>query len=115
MTTLDLTSYSRESLEHILHIVKAYRNSLKQIGKRAILSDPKDPPAVTATIEYVSGMDRASVEKYAQSCMKELFPEYTGAAPLLRQNPELMGWVRIFVGDDMIDVSFQKFETLFLK
>ncbi len=112
MTPLDLTSYSRESLENMLSIVKSYRTSLKQIGKRAVLIDPKHPPAISATVEYVGGMHKDSVEKYALSCMKKLFPEYTGAAPILRENPELKWWIRVFVGDDMIDLTFQKFETL---
>ncbi len=89
MTPLDLTSYSRESLEHMLSIVKSYRTSLRQIGKRAVLIDPKHPPAISATVEYVGGMHKDTVDKYALSCIKKLFPEYTGAAPILRENPEL--------------------------
>ena len=91
MTTIDLSSYPRESLENILRIVKSYRNSLKQIGKRAHLFDPKNPPSIASIIEYASGMERDTVEKYAISCIKNLFPEYTGASPILRKNPELTG------------------------
>ncbi len=93
--------------------MKSYRNSLKQIGRRARIVDPKNPPGVSAIVEYVSGMDKDSVEKYSRSCIAKLFPEYTGEVPIFRENPELKWWVRVFVGDDMIDISFQKFETLF--
>lgn len=89
MTTLDLSSYSRESLEHLLLIMKSYRNSLKQIGRRARIVDPKNPPGVSAIVEYVSGMDKDSVEKYSRSCIAKLFPEYTGEVPIFRENPEL--------------------------
>jgi hypothetical protein len=60
MTNSNLSSYSRETLEHLLMMMKSYRNGLKQIGKRAKLIDPNNLPAIRATIEVHSGMDEAS-------------------------------------------------------
>jgi hypothetical protein len=45
--------------------MKAYRNSLKQVGKRGVLIDPKNPPKVQAIVEYGTGMDSKSVSLYA--------------------------------------------------
>lgn len=90
MSTLDLSSYPRAKLEHVLHIVKLYRSSMKQIGKRASLVDPADLPDVIARIEYASGVDRETVKAYADACLKQSFPEYQSThAPTLEENPLL--------------------------
>lgn len=65
MPTLNLTSYSRETLEHLLSMMKSYRSSLKQIGKRATLIDPENPPAISARIEYPSSMEENFASQYA--------------------------------------------------
>lgn len=89
MQTLDLSSYSRATLEHILSIAKSYRTSLKQIGKRTALIDHKNPPALRARVEYPSSLHVESVEKYAQSCLAYAFPEYHGENPMLIENNHL--------------------------
>ncbi len=89
MSSLYLTSYSRETLEHILLILKGYKNSLKQIGNRSVLFDPKNPPAIHARVEYAPSIEIAFVEKYASACIASLFPEYSGAKPFLQENNEL--------------------------
>lgn len=112
MSTLNLTSYSRETLEHLLLMMKSYRSSLKQIGKRTVLIDPENPPAIAARIEYPSSMEDSFAKEYAQGVLKYAFPAYDGASPLLSKNDSLTGGARVFVGDDMVDVSFQKLESL---
>jgi hypothetical protein len=89
MASLDLTSYSRETLEHMLLMLKGYKNSLKQIGKRSVLFDPKNPPAIQARVEYTPSIEASFVEKYASACIASLFPEYSGAKPSLQENKEL--------------------------
>ena len=86
---------------------------MKQIGKRASLVDPADLPETIARIEYASGIDREAVKIYADTCLKQSFPEYHSThAPTLEENP-LLGWgVRVFVGDDMVDVTLSRFESL---
>ncbi len=112
MTTLNLSTYSREQLEHILKMLKSYKNGLKQIGKRAVLIDPKNPPKTRAVIEMHSGLDEKQAEKYAQAVIHTTFPEYSGDTALLRKNDSLKWWARVFVGDDMVDITMQKFESL---
>lgn len=57
MSKTQLHSYPRETLEHLLKILKSYRNGLKQIGKRAQLEDPSSPLPVRAFVEIHSGMN----------------------------------------------------------
>ena len=90
MSILDLSSYPRATLEHVLHIVKLYRSSMKQIGKRTSLVDPAHMPETIARIEYASGIDRETVKSYADACLKQSFPEYHSThAPTLEENPLL--------------------------
>jgi hypothetical protein len=93
-------------------MLKSYRNGLKQIGKRAILIDPLDPPGIQAVVEMHSGMSEDAARKYAESMIRYAFPSYTGESPVVRTNDTLKGGARVFVGDDMVDVSLQKFESL---
>lgn len=112
MSNLNLTSYPRETLEHVLKIVKLYRSHLKQIGKRADFIDPENPPAIRAIVEVHPDIDRDMAQKYAESVIRFAFPNYTGISPVVKINAALKGGARVFVGDDMVDVSMQKFENL---
>lgn len=86
---------------------------MKQVGKRAILLDPENMPEVTAIIEYAPSMDISLVDRYARACLRFSFPEFKNSAPpTIRENPLLTGGVRVFVGDNMVDVSFARFESL---
>lgn len=89
MKTLDLSSYSRETLEHVLSIAKSYRTSLKQIGKRTTLIDHRNPPGLRARVEYPSSLDTRSATEYAAACIAYAFPEYSGESPTLIQNDAL--------------------------
>jgi hypothetical protein len=112
MKKLQLSSHSRDTLEAVLRIVKSYRNGLKQIGHRAKLLDPKSPPPIEVVIEYATGMTVESATSYAQKCIEILFPSFSGEKFILRENGLLTGGVRVFVGDDMVDVSYQRLQTL---
>ena len=112
MSHINLSSYPRETLEHLLKVVKSYRSWLKQIWKRALLEDPKSPTPVRAIVELHGSMDEKDGQRYAESVIKYAFPTYTWESPLVRKNDELKGGARVFVGDDMVDVTMQKFESL---
>lgn len=89
MTTINLSSYSRETLEHLLRMLKSYKNGLRQVGKRISLSDPLNPTPTQAVVEYMSSMAEGDILKYANACLSYAFPEYHGDAPILRKNDTL--------------------------
>lgn len=93
-------------------MLKSYKNGLRQVGKRISLSDPLNPTPTQAVVEYMSSMTEGDILKYANACLSYAFPEYHGDAPILRKNDTLKWGARVFVGDDMVDVSFQKIESL---
>lgn len=92
-------------------MLQAYRVSLKQIGARAHLEDPKSPEPIKLRVEFASGIQLDTVKSYARSGASTFFPEFYGDDTLIEflENNRLTGGIRMFYGDDMVDVSFQKF------
>ncbi|MBC7503444.1 hypothetical protein H7169_00535 [Candidatus Gracilibacteria bacterium] len=112
MSLATLSSYSREQLSDILRILKAYKTGLVQIGHRAYLVDPKETMSVRVRVEYPTGASTEDIRSFALSSMREHFgiieiPEDI----VFVETPALIGGIRIFAGDDMVDVSFQKFAS----
>ncbi len=66
MANINLSTYSREELERALSVLQAYRVSLKQIGARAHLEDPKSPLPTQLRVEYATGIQMDTVRSYAQ-------------------------------------------------
>ncbi len=52
MSNLDFSQYSSSALSEALRILRDYKNSLRQVGKRAKLVDPRHPDALIPTVEY---------------------------------------------------------------
>lgn len=112
-SSLDLTSYSLDELTDALRVMKSYKASLRQIGGRAKLQDQKHPVAPVLTIEYAPGFGLDTVTAFAKSAVLQYFPEAQfDDAVVFTENNKLTGGIRIFYGDDMMDVSFEKFKNL---
>lgn len=115
MTNPVLSSYSREALNDTLRVLRNYKNSLRQVGKRAHLEDPRTHEAPTPSVEYAPGLDATLLKQYAENALKLYFSEYSGGTASINftENPKLVAGVRIRYGDDLVDLSFQKFTHLF--
>lgn len=115
MTTHELSSYSREFLTDTLRVLRNYKNSLRQVGHRAVLSDPRITAELVPHVEYAPGIEDALLKKYTETFCKKYFSEYAGSqdAITFRKNPQLIAGVRFHYGDDIVEVSFQKLSHLF--
>ena len=103
MVTQNLNQYSREDLENVLIVLKDYRNSLKQIGKRSELSHPKHKQAKFFRVEHPAAISFGEA-------VKKFFPDAPeNTERRFVQNEKIIGGIRIFYGDDMVDLSFQDF------
>lgn len=112
-STLDLSSYSLEELTDALRVMKNYRTSLRQIGAKAKLEDPKHPSAPVLSIEYAPGFTMDTVKSFAHAAVTQYFPEAKfDDSVALTENKKITGGIRIFYGDDMMDVSFEKFKNV---
>ena len=110
MSLATLSSYSREQLSDVLRILKAYKTGLVQIGHRAHLTDPLSATVVRVRVEYPTGASTEDIRSFAMSSMREYFGiEKIPEDIVFVETPALIGGIRIFAWDDMIDVSFQKF------
>lgn len=92
MHSLDLSSYSRDTLVDTLRVLKNYKNSLRQVGKRAQLVDTTTPVALPVTVEYIPTLDRALLEKTAAAAVKKFFPEFSSSDSeiVFIENPKLV-------------------------
>lgn len=108
MKTIDLSRYSKEALEGVLPVLKTYEKSLKQIGGRTFLTDTTSP---RIRVEYAPGVNTSTAEAYARSVLATSFSEITVVLKdiVYHENPQLTGGIRVFCGDDMVDVTFERF------
>lgn len=108
MSNIDLSSYSKEELIDVLRILKNYRTSLKQIGSRAEIIDFRNPKNKNFRIEYTSSSDKNFVEKFVDVACKKYFPDaWSDSKKEFVVNDKIIWGVRIFYGDDILDLSFQ--------
>lgn len=75
MNTNPITQYSREELQSMLRVLKTYKQSQRQIGKRSRVFDPKNPPTPALRVEYASGITPSLVEKVAHSVIASHFTD----------------------------------------
>ena len=112
MSLATLSSYSREQLSDILRILKAYKTGLVQIGHRAHLTDPLSATVVRVRVEYPTGASIEDIRSFAWASLREHFSIETIPTDIVFvEIPSLIGGIRIFAWDDMVDVSFQRFAS----
>lgn len=105
-----LHSVSRSDLEQALRILRDYRNAYKQIGKHAIIRDPRVKKDTTVRVQFAVPVDQAdSLMPFVEKALEEYFPEAKDVSRALEYNPALVGGIRVFYGDDMVDISFDKY------
>ncbi len=108
-------SLTRDQIIDTIRVLKNYKNSLRQVGKRAILMDPRSLMEDIPLVEYASGIDQSLLRKYSESATSVYFPDYLGSSDAItfRENANLTAGIRIHFGDDLVDISFQKYKHLF--
>jgi len=110
--TLDLSSYSSQELQDALRILRDYRNARKQIGDRAVLQDPRVPAEKALVIEVSQELQSDELQGFFTQVIQKFFPEASGKTFSVRTRAGLSGGMRIFYGDDMVDLSFERFSEL---
>lgn len=110
MSSVNLSSYSREQLTDILRILKLYKTSYAQIGRRARMIDPRIPALPVIRVEYPTDASLDEIRPFAEKSLAQFFDIKKPTEPIaFEPKQNIVGGVRIFVDDDMIDVSFQRF------
>lgn len=110
MQIASLSTYSREQLSDILRILKLYKTGLVQIGHRAQLQDPKENKGPHIRVEYPTGSSLDEIRSFSLESISQYFGiKKVPDDVVFSEKFSLIGGIRIFVWDDMLDVSFRKF------
>ncbi len=112
MKSINLSSYSPQLLTEVLTLLKSYVTASKQIWHRAELRDPKDHKELSVRVEFSPGSDESYIRTFSEKILSVFFPESNKDTCTYVMNPKITGWIRLFLGDDMVDISFEKFAHL---
>lgn len=113
----ELESLSKTELKTTLGQLKMYSNMTKQLGRRwkklfaKVLSGKKE-----YKVEYFSALGEESAWNQAQQVFSKSFHVSPKREEVdFFQNDETKGGMKVFVDDNMVDVSFDKVEKLMQK
>ena len=108
---INLSTYSKADLEVALKGLKSYRALDKFIGRRGReLFHRARSGQESYRVEYAGG-DIKEIESLVITTYKTHFGvELSSSEITWKQNDSLKGGVRLFVGDDMLDISFKDAE-----
>lgn len=110
MNSSILDTMTPSQMQDTLRVLKDYRNALKQVWKRSVLQDRRAPIQKKFIIEHPSLLEKDILSSFVEETIRTSFPEAPADTIMeYRVNDTLIGWVRIFYGDDMVDASFAHF------
>ncbi len=110
---MDFSTHSKSELQNFLKGLKSYRALEKFVGHRgrAIFARTQSGTKLYR-VEYFGEENRNILEPIAISAYTRHFGETIDAKSIeWKQNDAIRGGIRIFSGDDMMDVSFQEVEN----
>lgn len=97
--SVSLNTLSKAELETLAKELRAFRSAEKKVGKRASALFSGIQSGIR--VELASGADEASVAKTLEQL------GLSGKDISYSKNPRLSGGARIFVGDDLYDLTFE--------
>lgn len=108
---MNLSSYSKSDLEIALKGLKSYRALDKFIGRRGReLFHTAGSGKQSYRVEYF-GTDPESIESLVINTYESHFDVKLASGDIIwKQNDSLKGGARLFLGDDMLDISFRDAE-----
>lgn len=108
MVNFDTNKYDKAELQGIYNILKKFRALIKNVGKKSfeilILELSWKQKLV---VEYFPSLEKNMVFWLTKDIYKDVFKIDIDETKLIwKENSNLKGWIRLFFGDDMLDVSF---------
>lgn len=106
---MEITKYSKEELASISKILKKYRALRKNVGKKSSnLIHHELSWENKIIIEYFPSLVKSEITNTATNIYKNIFwIEVLENQITWKENPNLAWWMRLFLGDDMLDISFE--------
>lgn len=114
---MDISTHSKSDLQVLLKSLKSYRALEKGVGRRGRSIFAR---SLTGTklyrVEFFGEIDHTTIEDMVLSAYAHHFGEALASNQIeWRRNDAILGGIRIFSGDDMVDVSFQEVENRLTK
>ncbi|MFA6090783.1 MAG: hypothetical protein WC774_03330 [Candidatus Gracilibacteria bacterium] len=110
---MDFSTHSKTELQNLLKGLKSYRALEKFVGRRGrALFARAQSGTKLYRVEYFGEENRSVLEPMAIAAYARHFGETIDTKLIeWKQNNTIRGGIRIFSGDDMMDVSFQEVEN----
>lgn len=114
---MEITKYSKSELTQISKLLKKYRSLRKNVGKKSW----------EITLNSLNWEKKFLVEYFPTFVIKDYENEITDIYRssfevdikdkniVFQENPSLLGWIRVFYWDDMLDVSFENIRNTLKK
>ncbi len=113
MTQFTYQTYSKEELQQALSLLRNYKDSYHQIGKRAkFAAKYRENAENSFRVQHTAQENQKEIAQFAEEYISKFFPGVQNIDITYEVNPDIIGGIRIFHGDDMIDVSFSKFRQI---
>lgn len=108
---MDINNLGKKELEELLKKLKSYKDLRDKLWKRWIkLFNNKNNNTHSFEVEYSSSMDLEFVKQEALNLYKNIFKvEVKMEEIVFTKKESLLGWMKVYLDDKMIDLSFLKF------
>lgn len=106
---MEINKYSKSELTEISKLLKKYRSLRKNIGKKSsAIIETELSWEVRILIEYFPALDKNSITDKVNDIYLSIFWEKVNVNKIIwKENELLVWWIRLFLGDDMLDISFE--------
>lgn len=114
---MNINSYSKNELENISKLLKKYRSLRKNVGKKALEMTLRDlSGSKRILVEHFPSMNSEEAKKEAKVIYSKFFWIDLGISDIeTKENTMLAWWIRLFLWDDMLDISFENIKNTIRK
>jgi len=115
MNNIDLNNLDNDSLKNLLKDLKSYRSAIKKLWKRwtkvfSNLMNKKD----SYVVEYAFWISKDDIlNKVLEVYLKCFWVKPYENDLVFIENKNLIWWIKVFLNDNMVDLSFSKIKKSF--
>ncbi|MDD3120203.1 MAG: hypothetical protein PHF46_02250 [Candidatus Gracilibacteria bacterium] len=110
---IDLEKYSKQELIEMLKVLKKYRNLRKNTGKKSAEILRQDIFGETRIkVEYFPSLNKGEITDFVIILFLKLFGKSVELKDIIwKENTSLTGGIRLYFGDDLLDITYADFKT----
>lgn len=106
---MEINKYSKSELTEISKLLKKYKSLRKNIGKKSsLVIEGELSWEVRVLVEYFPALDKNSITEKVSFIYSSIFEKKINSSKInWKENELLAWWIRLFLWDDMLDISFE--------